>query len=374
ISTRLIQLINDGNRLLTDVEGVPAQYRPTAEGMLAEYTKAINLLREAPKSHPSVQSLGVVLSSAEGMIPILEEHANNWDKFEQARDAATRLLEAVILKLTILQERRELVPLPVGELDLQNLKHLYADIERLRIAEKDLNEISLTLQPLLHVSQEVRFFTVDQERTEKLYEEIIERLAAEITAEAQLNRTLDILTTELNNCSEELSAEDDHQKDILSHESLLLDIIAHLENQKVIVERSAQSRRFIESSTSSSLDRLMQRAQDLLEALRQAPQTSRELAAAEEYDVDAAAEVLAALYPETHPYSVLAEHGFEGLPSDTESEFESFDGSSSGMLSPIPDTATAVVAASQFRRQRSRWRRVLRTALPLQVSYIQHKL
>ncbi|KHJ99064.1 hypothetical protein OESDEN_00941, partial [Oesophagostomum dentatum] len=248
---------------------------------------------------------------------------------------------------------------------------LYVDIERLRIAEKELNEISLHLLPLLHISQEVRFFTVDQERTEKLYEEIIERLAAEITAEAQLNRTLEILTTELNNCSEELTSED-LQKDRLSHESLLLDIIAHLENQKVIVERSAQSRRYIESSTSASLDDLMQRAQELLETLRRAPEPSIDIVAHEEYDVDAAADVLAALYPEAHPYSVLAEHGFEGLPSDTDSrsELESLD-SSSGLLSPIPDVATGgVVAASQFRRQRSRWRRVLRTALPLQAMLV----
>ncbi|ETN83933.1 hypothetical protein NECAME_01726 [Necator americanus] len=372
VSSRLVQLVNDADRLLVDAEGVAAQYRPLADELVEECRKAATVLRSAPATHPSVEELEAALSSAEYMVPALEERANKWDEFVRIRDEASKTLEAVLLALSLFQERTELIPLPYGEVELQNLKHLYADIERLRDVEKKLNELSLLLRPLLHVSQDVRFFSVDQERTEKLYEEITERLATEITAEAQLNRTLEILTTELNHCSEELTSEDDEQKDRLSHESLLLDIIAHLENQKVIVERSAQSRRYIESSTSTSLDRLMQRAQDLLEALRRAPQTSRDSAAREEYDVDAAAEVLAALYPESHPYSVLAEHGFEGIPSDTDSksELESIDGSSSGMLSPIPDTATSIVAASHFRRQRSRWRRVLRTALPLQAMLV----
>ncbi|KAK6060901.1 hypothetical protein COOONC_01434, partial [Cooperia oncophora] len=157
-----------------------------------------------------------------------------------------------------------------------------------------------------------------------------------------------------------------------SHESLLQDIIAHLENQKVIVERSTQGRQFIESNTSMSLDLLMQRAQELLETLRRTPQTAHEVAAVEEYDIDAAADVLAALYPEEHPYSVLAEHGFEGIGSDTDSksELESIGGSSSGLLSPLPETSTGLVAPSQFHRQRSRWRRVLRTALPLQAMLV----
>ncbi|VDO47414.1 unnamed protein product [Haemonchus placei] len=156
-----------------------------------------------------------------------------------------------------------------------------------------------------------------------------------------------------------------------SHESLLQDIVAHLENQKVIVERSAQCRQYIESNTAMSLNLLTQRAQELLETLRRAPPLY-ETAAPEEYDVDAAADVLAALYPDTHPYSVLAEHGFEGIGSDTDSksELESIGGSSSGLLSPLPETSTGLVAPSQFHRQRSRWRRVLRTALPLQAMLV----
>ncbi|KAK6031321.1 hypothetical protein OSTOST_02532, partial [Ostertagia ostertagi] len=371
VSVRLVQLVNDADRLLGDAEGVPAQYRPTADELINECRKAGELLRNAPAAHPSVEFLEVALSSAERVIPVLHERANIWNVFVKVRDDATKILESVDANLPRLQPGAALLSTSEGEDLLNYLKEMYGDIERLRTAEKQMNELALLLRPLLQPQQEIRFFTVDQENTEKHYEEIMERVATELTAEAQLNRTLEILTTELTQCSEELTSATG-LKDRLSHESLLQDIIAHLENQKVIVERSAQGRQFIESNTSISLDLLMQRAQELLETLRRAPPSTYE-AAAEEYDVDAAADVLAALYPEAHPYSVLAEHGFEGIGSDdtdSKSELESIGGSSSGLLSPLPETSTGLVAPSQFHRQRSRWRRVLRTALPLQAMLV----
>ncbi|PIO68081.1 hypothetical protein TELCIR_10147 [Teladorsagia circumcincta] len=488
VSNRLAQLVNDADRLLGDAEGVPAQYRPSAEELSNECKKAVELLRNAPKTHPSVETLETALSSAENMIPVLEDRANNWDEFVKVRDEAdveldklrqpldevlakprrtindakldfdvisaerqkSHILDGKVRRLQELSElldpldsayadvrfidvdaeqtvqqyddvlnelsseiedesllcdsqrrsdlekelarraadeelRNTITPVSVRLVELVNdadrlladpegvptqYREMYGDIERLRTAEKQLNELALLLRPLLQPQQEIRFFTVDQENTEKHYEEIMERVATELTAEAQLNRTLEILTSELNQCSEELTSASG-RKDRLSHESLLQDIIAHLENQKVIVERSAQCRQYIESNTSLSLDLLMQRAQELLETLRRTPPSTYE-AAAEEYDVDAAADVLAALYPEAHPYSVLAEHGFEGIGSDTDSrsELESIGGSSSGLLSPLPETSTGPVAPSQFHRQRSRWRRVLRTALPLQAMLV----
>ena len=88
VSSRLVQLVNDADRLLGDAEGVPAQYRPTAEDLVEESKKAVTLLQDAPKSHPSVQALEAALSAAEKMIPVLEERANNWDSFVRIRDEA----------------------------------------------------------------------------------------------------------------------------------------------------------------------------------------------------------------------------------------------------------------------------------------------
>ncbi|KJH52966.1 hypothetical protein DICVIV_00835 [Dictyocaulus viviparus] len=82
--------------------------------------------------------------------------------------------------------------------------------------------------------------------------------------------------------------------------------------------------------------------------------------------------MLAALYPGEPIRNVLAEHGFEGITSDTDSKSElgSIDDSSSELLSPIPNTSAVTLPVTQFRRHRSRWRRVLRTALPLQAMLV----
>lgn len=154
-----------------------------------------------------------------------------------------------------------------------------------------------------------------------------------------------------------------------SRESLLNDIVAHIENQKVIVERSANRRRFVESSTSTELDQLLARARQLLENLRNLPDSTTDHDPEQEekeYDVDAAAEVLAALYPHERPSDILMQHGIEGVPFEDSSEFSTED-TSEGRFSPLP--ADGTLDNHQLRRQRSRWRRVLRTALPLQVVY-----
>lgn len=121
------------------------------------------------------------------------------------------------------------------------------------------------------------------------------------------------------------------------------------------------------------------------EAIKNAP---RPEAAQPEYDVDAAAEVFAAVYPNQHPRDVLREHGFDDFELDSQSDYSSVDQRSELglevepqpshsradqddlLLSPIPEDpspSNAVQTRAQYLRQRSRWRRILRTALPLQV-------
>ncbi|VDO47412.1 unnamed protein product [Haemonchus placei] len=208
ISVRLVELVNEADRLLEDKEGVPTQYRLTAEEIINECKKAGEILRDAPATHPSVNMLEAALTSAERVVPVLHERANIWDMFTRVRDEATKMLESVDANLPRLQPGAALLSTSEGEALLNYLKDMYGDIERLRTAEKQLNELAVLLRPLLQVQQEIRFFTVDQENTEKHYEEIAERVAAELTAEAQLNRTLEILTSELNQCSEELTSID----------------------------------------------------------------------------------------------------------------------------------------------------------------------
>lgn len=154
---------------------------------------------------------------------------------------------------------------------------------------------------------------------------------------------------------------------------MLNDIVAHLDNQRVVVSRSEKGRQFVESSTTTGLDELLAKAHNLLDTLRAtlADADEDDQLDHDEYDRERAVEVLAALYPHDDPADILQQHNIDiPYPSDTDSrsEFDSYDSSSDGILSPIPqDEPNGAVAEAHFRRQRSRWRRVLRTALPLQV-------
>ncbi|KJH52967.1 hypothetical protein DICVIV_00836, partial [Dictyocaulus viviparus] len=75
ISCRLVQLVNDANRLLSDAEGVPSQYRPCYEELINECKNADTILRDAPKNHPCVETLNAAIASANNVIPILEDRA-----------------------------------------------------------------------------------------------------------------------------------------------------------------------------------------------------------------------------------------------------------------------------------------------------------
>uniref|UniRef100_A0A915LTY9 Uncharacterized protein n=1 Tax=Meloidogyne javanica TaxID=6303 RepID=A0A915LTY9_MELJA len=102
-----------------------------------------------------------------------------------------------------------------------------------------------------------------------------------------------------------------------------------------------------------------------------------------DYDIEAAAEMFAAAFPNREPKDVLREHGITDLElvldeesEEEEYEIESLPGSiiypdGETPESPVPDDprqSDRVSRSSQELDDRSRWRRVLRTALPLQVN------
>nr|CAD2135162.1 unnamed protein product [Meloidogyne enterolobii] len=104
-----------------------------------------------------------------------------------------------------------------------------------------------------------------------------------------------------------------------------------------------------------------------------------------DYDIEAAAEMFAAAFPNREPKDVLREHGITDLElvldeesEEEEYEIESLPGSiiypdGETPESPVPDDprqGDRVSRSSQELDDRSRWRRVLRTALPLQAMLV----
>ncbi|CAI4225795.1 unnamed protein product [Auanema sp. JU1783] len=329
-------------------------------------------LKNAEQTVPALNNVEQLSDFKKNNVPKLAEklaaidRANTWDEFVELREVLQDKIELVLLKLDE-SNQRELLSTEDGESYLDSMKALINSNEEINRLSETLEDIVYKLSPLLIVEQEKRFLDVDVESNGRRLEELLQKLSNELSEELELNRTLSILTTELDQCRDDLSVEDNDHNNRMSRESLLNDIIAHLENQIVIVQRSTNRRQFIRSSTSAELERLLARAHELLESLRNIPDSSEDVEE-REYDVDAAANVLAALYPNEHPYNVLQQHGIEGIPSEADSSEMSTEDSSEGRFSPMPEDEA--LANPHLRRQRSRWRRVLRTALPLQAMLV----
>uniref|UniRef100_A0A1I7T101 KASH domain-containing protein n=1 Tax=Caenorhabditis tropicalis TaxID=1561998 RepID=A0A1I7T101_9PELO len=374
--SRLVPLVRDAEELRHNAEAVPTQYAPKAEELKKEVEAAKAIIANAPASDAHVQQLQQAVASAESLIPDLEERTSIWERFIKSKDDLYDDLEKLENTVSDVLNRPRL-PVSQAQQRLNKLKEQFYLLDRIRNSKIDFDDLGEALLPLTVVEDELRFMHVHVESIERQYEDTMDKLNAEITAEIELLRTLDILSNELSQCKEDIN-NPTTDVDELSRVTMLKDAIAHLENQKVVVERSEKDRKFVESSTSTDLDQLLVEAKRLLREIEPRLQLAQpdhdnedeedEEKGSEEkpYDVRAAAEVLSALYPDEHPHNVLRNIGFEELPSDSESrsEFDSLDSRSDGLLSPIPDDST--LNEEQLRRQRSRWRRVLRTALPLQ--------
>ena len=204
MSSRLVQLVNDADRLLGDAEGVPAQYRPSAEELTSECKKAVELLRNAPKNHPSVESLETALSSAENMIPILEERANNWDEFVKVRDEADVELDKLRKPLDdVLAKPRRTINDAKVDFDVISDERQKSHILDGKV--RRLQELSELLDPLDSAYADVRFIDVDAEQTVQQYDDVLNELSSEIEDESLLCDSVDHFITEMNAICESLA-------------------------------------------------------------------------------------------------------------------------------------------------------------------------
>ncbi|VDM55747.1 unnamed protein product, partial [Angiostrongylus costaricensis] len=197
ISSRLVELVNDANRLLLDAEGVPSQYRSSAEELINKCNNAIAVLHDAPKNHPSVEDLNVALLSAENIIPILEERANNWDEFVRVRDEVDGELNKLRQPLDeVLTKSRRSINDAMNDFDSISAERQKSNIlnDKVRI----LQELSERLDPLESAYADVRFIDVDVEQTDKQYEDVLSELSTEIEDEKRLCDSVDHFITEMN--------------------------------------------------------------------------------------------------------------------------------------------------------------------------------
>ncbi|KAJ1374428.1 CAMSAP CH domain [Parelaphostrongylus tenuis] len=169
ISTRLAQLVNNANRLLLDPQA----------------------------NHPSVEALNVALSSAENIIPVLGERAENWDEFVRVRDEVDADLNKLRQPLDeVLTKSRRSISDAINDLERVSAERQKSIILDDKV--RKLQELSERLDPLESASAEVRFIDVDVEQTEKQYDDLLNELLTEIEDEKRLCDSVDHFINEIN--------------------------------------------------------------------------------------------------------------------------------------------------------------------------------
>jgi len=266
----------------------------------------------------------------------------------------------------------------------------------------------------------MRFLEVGLESTECSYENCLTLLSNEISIEEALISTVDHLLADINSWKHRIATVDD--VDDLSErlsilqliESDLIPIDAQISLLQTQCAAALTNRKYV----LCSIDQIDDLQVDIT-AIRQCVEQMISNLLAEigiaaaraptplsdvEYDLDAAADVLAAVYPHQDPMQVLREQGFiDDIAASKELSVDNgrdlIDAAaapSSSLISPIPDDPTTIVdkkrkatttasddentdddesvdeddQQQRYVQRRSRWRRVLRTALPLQAMLV----
>ncbi|OZC07655.1 hypothetical protein X798_05374 [Onchocerca flexuosa] len=317
-----------------------------------------------------------------------------WEQFVKERDSA------VVELNDIHKQIREIEGRGVRRIDkmlddLEALKMLYLRWSFLANLPSRLLSLSSQLHPLACVQREGKAFAEEACELEKKIEDLLDSMSAEFRIREEIVHSLLVISDELvdiKNAFDDQNISTHLQKEL---QQQLEGIRAHLKILDEDITKYNSNRIFLDEEEDITTKHNFEKLEEIEEKLKLVELTDTE----EEYDIDAAAEVLAAVYPDDHPRDVLREQGipyddelYDLSPSsatsddDDNNKFMTSSGDeillqndegenvveaptpSDIALSPIPDDPSP--GHIHYERQRIRWRRILRTALPLQAMLV----
>ncbi|VBB32915.1 unnamed protein product [Acanthocheilonema viteae] len=394
----LEKLVKDGEKLLSDSEALPISYGSTADALSTLTEKAINLRINEPEIEQSqkliFKQLWELVDNAKDVQTQLIQRAYMWEQFVKERDSALEELNDIRGQIHEI-DGRGMRRFDKMLDDLEALKVLYLRWSFLANLQSRLLSLSSQLHPLTCAQREGKAYAEEASELEKKFENLLDSMSAEFRVREEIVHSLLVISDELDDIRNVLDAQNItacSQKELQQH---LEGIRAHLSTLDQDIAKYNDNRIFLSEETEISTRHNFERLEEIEGKLKRVEFTDTE----EEYDIDAAAEVLAAIYPDDHPRDVLREQGipfdddsYDHNPSSAtsddddknkfktplddeimleESEEDAVEAHPSHgvvALSPIPDDPGP--GHVHYERQRSRWRRVLRTALPLQAMLV----
>uniref|UniRef100_A0A915B118 KASH domain-containing protein n=2 Tax=Parascaris univalens TaxID=6257 RepID=A0A915B118_PARUN len=370
LTADLAALVAEATKLLNDSEAVPTMFDITADAFVLPLEHAKQVLNNAPADDAQFIHLNALVSEAEDAHSALLHRADIWRQFVAERDSATDHLEAMRAPLDEI-ELRSHRPLDEVLHDLEALKELHLKWSAIKNLSPRLLSLSSELHPLFTALQDARLFASNVEIVERRLENLIDSMSAEFRVREELVRSLDMISHELRSIHAAFDGQRISVHQCLEIRQQLQGLRAHLTLLDEDIAKFNANRLYLIEEEEISTGRNFGRLQQIEESLKSVEAVEDQVG----YDIEAAAEVLAAVFPDRDPRSIMREKGIpfddlsssDGCKSDLEVEVE--EGATADVpLSPIPDDPAP--ARSQYERQRSRWRRILRTALPLQAMLV----
>uniref|UniRef100_A0AC34G5Y7 KASH domain-containing protein n=1 Tax=Panagrolaimus sp. ES5 TaxID=591445 RepID=A0AC34G5Y7_9BILA len=254
------------------------------------------------------------------------------------------------------------------------------------------------LLPMESAGGEIRFLHVDVEELEEDFEVLLGVLSNEISEEKGLDAassyikdTLQVMLDRINGVIESKNLDDliPLEQDL---DSLKASVVALKQN----LEEMEKTRKYVKIGDYPIVDNLDGPLDDIEEKIKtaiqsaQLPELQIDVSEDTHPDLEALAEIIARAYPNEDPRDVLRNHGYENLipddyhsdASSNRSDFGNGDVESQPstsrstdddmLFSTIPENPSLdnPEVRALYLRQRSRWRRILRTALPLQAMLV----
>uniref|UniRef100_A0A915PLF1 KASH domain-containing protein n=1 Tax=Setaria digitata TaxID=48799 RepID=A0A915PLF1_9BILA len=394
----LKNLLEYGQQLLNDSEALPTSFSSVSDSMTVPIEAAVKLLsnevelEQIPET--VINQLRESLEKSKDVQTRLTHRADLWDQFVAERDSSLGKLNDIRMQLDEI-ERRKMRQFDEMLEDCETLKVIYLRWSFLADLSSRLLSLSSQLYPLACARREGKAFAEDANELERRIENLLDSISAEFRVREEIMRSLSVISSELDDIR---NAFDGRSVSARLREELhqqLESTRIHLKTLDEDIAKYNDNRMFLTEEADITTKSNFEKLGEIEEKLKLVGLTDNE----EEYDIDAAAEVLAAVYPDEHPRNVLREQGipfdndlydltsssattddddnskFKTPPSDEvlvqedeEDAFETHLSPDVAALSPVPDDPSP--RRIHYERQRTRWRRVLRTAIPLQAMLV----
>ncbi|VDM91581.1 unnamed protein product [Litomosoides sigmodontis] len=305
----LEKLVNDGRKLVGDSEAAVGSYLCVSDS-IADLIKATGNLNinDATTDEVIFKQLWELIEEAKVVQAQLVQRAHIWEEFVKERDSAVEELNDIRKQICEIEERGTRRFDKMLD-DLEALKVLYLRWSFLANVTPGLLSLSSQLHPLASAQRESKKIAEEASELEKNIENLLDSLSAEFKVREEIVHSLLVISNELDEIENVLG-----DKNVSTHlrkelQQQLKGIRVHLNTLDQDIVKYNDNRMFLREEEEIATTRNFERLGEIEEKLKRMKLTTEE----EEYDIDSAAEVLAAIYPDDHPRDILRE---QGIPFD----------------------------------------------------------